>query len=658
MALERPPELPDVRCGEMRRKAYWLAGTAIKGSGGPPFSFVYGGCASSEFLSSWRGEPGSRMLDAERMELTSIWRDDPTGLEVTCAAVEYHDLPAVEWLLTFTNTGTHDTPIISDIRALDMSLNVGSEGCVLHRSLGDSNSALSFAPVDEPLAPGAAERVFAPKGGRSSDGHMPYFNVDWKTGGIALAIGWSGQWEAGFSLDGDGSLRMRAGQQTTHFLLRPGETVRCPRIVLVFWDGDDHLRGNNLFRRLAIKHYYPKRDGKPVFPPVCCSVATVAADGTYEKPHLDAVGPMAERGIEVFWSDMDPQQWYPVGFPEGTGNWEIDRSKYPNGLKPIGDVVRAAGMGYLLWFEPERVHPGTMVEREHPEWVMKAEGEWSQLFRMHDPVARAWLTDLIDKFVTEAQLAWVRWDFNIEPLTFWQRNDTPDRAGITEIRHIEGLYAMWAELERRHPGLLIDNCSSGGRRLDIEAARYGLPLWHSDMHCVERNVSTGDQLQNAGLNRWVPFHGCANFGLEPSYAFRSAMTAGNILISGLTPGEGEAVGRTVALYQELRPHMLGDFYPLFPHSDSDDAWFGYQFHRPETSDGFAMVFRRAQSPAASNSVHLRGVKRDLWYCIRVDGSPNRRRLRGWQLEDLPVNIVECPGTSLIRYAPAKRESEG
>lgn len=658
MASEGSPVLPDVRPAEMRAKADWLAGTAIKGSGDPPFSFVFGGRASSEFLSSWRRESESHARDAERTELTSVWKDDHAGLEVRCAAIEYHDLPAVEWLLTFTNTSTQDTPIISDIRALDTSLNVGTDGCVLHRSLGDSNSAQSFAPVEEPLAPGAAERVFAPKGGRSSDGHMPYFNVDWKTGGVALAIGWSGQREAGFRVTDTGDVHVRAGQQTTHFVLHPGESVRCPRIVLVFWNGDDHLRGNNLFRRLAIKHYYPRRDGKPVFPPICCSVATVAADGTYEKPHLDAVGPTAERGIEVFWSDMDPQQWYPIGFPEGTGNWEIDRAKYPNGLKPIGDAVRAAGMGYLLWFEPERVHPGTMVEREHPEWVMKAEGEWSQLFRMHDPVARAWLTDLIDRFVTEAQLAWVRWDFNIEPLTFWERNDTPDRVGITEIRHIDGLYAMWEELERRHPGLLIDNCSSGGRRLDIEAARYGLPLWHSDMHCVEQNVSTGDQLQNAGLNRWVPFHGCANFGLEPSYAFRSAMTAGNILISGLAPGEKEAVKRSVARYHELRPYMLGDFYPLFPHTDNDDAWFGYQFHRPETGDGFAMVFRRPKSKEGTKTMCLRAMERDLWYHVRIEGSSDCQHFIGWQLENLSVNITECPGTSLIRYAPAESESEG
>ena len=156
---------------------------------------------------------------------------------------------------------------------------------------------------------------------------------------------------------------------------------------------------------------------------------------------------LAERGYEVFWSDMDPQQWYPGGFPHGTGNWEVDLKKYPHGLKPIGEAAHKAGLGYLLWFEPERVHFDTKIQKEHPEWVMKSQGDWSQLFALHIPEARKWLTDLMDQFVTEGQLDWMRWDFNIEPLGFWKRNDAPDRQGITENHYIDGLYAMWDDLE-------------------------------------------------------------------------------------------------------------------------------------------------------------------------------------------------------------------
>lgn len=635
---------------EAEMKNAWFKEHLTDGKSSLPFSFTYDGRPSAPLLAKWPVKMADERLDANRTRRTLTWTDPKTGLEVRCVAVDYADYPAVEWLLHFSNTGTGNTPIIEKIQALDCNISGGGQGFVLHRALGESNSARSFAPVDEPLPPGdVRERVYAPNGGRSSDGNMPYFNVDRHDGGMVLAIGWSGQWEAGFQTQADGSLRVRAGQQLTHFTLHAGETVRSPRVVLAFWQGSDDLRGNNILRQLVLKHYLPQKDGRAVFPPICASVGVTAPDGSYEKPHLDAIAPMKERGIEVFWSDMDPQQWYPGGFPNGTGTWEVDKAKYPNGLKPLGEAIRAAGLGYLLWFEPERVHPGTKIDREHPEWVMKSQGEWSQLFRLHDQKARAWLTDLIDAHITTAQLTWVRWDFNIEPLGFWRRNDATNRQGITEIRHIEGLYGMWAELQRRHPGLIIDNCSSGGRRLDIEAGRYGLPLWHSDLQCSGSHPEA-DQLQNGGLYRWVPLHGCGNFGLEPSYAFRSAMTPGNILcVSSTDAGTEQGMKKSVAIYRKLRPYMLGDFYPLFPHSDAANAWYGYQFNRPEQTDGFALVFRRGQA-AEETAVKLRGLDPERIYALSDLDKPGVTNLSGRALMEtgLPVKLPPS-GSTIVLY---------
>jgi len=73
-----------------------------------------------------------------------------------------------------------------------------------------------------------------------------------------------------------------------------------------------------------------------------------------------------------------------------------------------------------------------------------------------------------------------RQDFNFEPLTLWQFNDTPDRIGITEIEHVEGYLSYFDELHRRFPNLLIDTCASGGRRNDLETLRRAVPLWRSD----------------------------------------------------------------------------------------------------------------------------------------------------------------------------------
>jgi alpha-galactosidase len=649
-----------VKREEMQRRNIWMKEQLLDDKPQCPFSFVYGNEASATFLAAWPKTAETKRRDGARMQHTLTWTDPNTGLEVRCVVVEYADLPAMDWVLHLSNTGGKDTPIIEHIRPLDARIeSPGKDGFVIHHSLGDSNSGRSFAPIDDVLTsakPGPF--VLAPVGGKSSDPHLPYFNVDWRSGGIAAAVGWSGQWEAGFEVKPDGALRFRAGQQLTHLKLHPGETIRTPRMLFVFWDGRDPIRGNNLLRRVMMAHYMPRRGGELVLPPICASVCYADEDGNYEKPHVRGAKPLAERGIEVLWSDMDPQQWYPKGFPEGTGTWEPDPVKYPHGLKPVGDAAKAAGIGFLLWFEPERVHFGTKIDREHPEYVMKAQGEGSQLFRLHDEKARKWLTDHIDVQITAAQLAWVRWDFNIDPLRFWRRNDEPDRQGMTEIRYIEGLYAMWDDLRARHPGLMIDNCAGGGRRIDIETCSRSLPLWHSDMQCEEAKPAD-DQLQNGGLFRWVPLHGCGTFGLEPSYRFRSAMTAGNILVRSCLVGQPsdtdrdtiEAVKKTVAVYGKLRPYMVADFYPLFAHDESESQWYGYQFDNPDLKAGCAILFRREKCADASKTIRLKGVDPTASYAVTDLDAGTSTDIAGKDLleKGLAVEIKGQPGTVIITY---------
>jgi alpha-galactosidase len=445
---------------------------------------------------------------------------------------------------------------------------------------------------------------------------------------------------------------MRAGQELTHLLLHPGERIRSPRILLVPYRGTNAMAGNQMLRKLLIDHYTPRNKQGVVFTPICGTVGEVDPDGSYEGPHIRVMKPLAEAGVEVFWSDMDPQQWYPGGFPGGTGTWEPDLQKYPRGLKPIGDAAREAGLGYLLWFEPERVAAGTQIAREHPEWVHG--GANGGLFRLDIPEARQWLTDKIDVQMSLARLAWVRWDFNMPPLGSWRSADAPDRQGMTEIRHIEGLYAMWDELARRHPGMLMDICASGGRRLDIEMLTRGLPLWHSDLQC-EGAHPEADQLQNAGLYYWIPLHACGVFGTEPSYAFRSAATTGNIFaLAAHAPENAEGVRRSIALQKKLRPLVLGDFHPILPHSADKGKWFAYQFHRKDPDAGYLIAFRRAGCPDATSPVlSVRGVRQRAKYTVTFHDTGEQRVMTGADLATLTVQVKEAPSSTIVFYEPAR-----
>ena len=207
----------------------------------PPFSFLYDGKPSADLLKQWKCDRASRKLDEHRTERTSVWTDPTTGLQVRCVGIEYNDFPTVEWVVHFKNTGTNDTPILSDIQAVDLALTrSGSGEYVLNHHAGDDCSPNSYAPQQSALEP-KSEHRFAPVGGRPTCAGFPYYNLEWSGEGLIIVIGWPGQWAAQFARDAGNGLRVRGGQELTRFKLHPGEEARSPLVALQFWQVVDSL---------------------------------------------------------------------------------------------------------------------------------------------------------------------------------------------------------------------------------------------------------------------------------------------------------------------------------------------------------------------------------------------------------------------------------
>ena len=88
-----------------------------------------------------------------------------------------------------------------------------------------------------------------------------------------------------------------------------------------------------------------------------------------------------------------------------------------------------------------------------------------------NPEVIQWMQGMFTHMLETHDIRWIRWDFNMDPRLYWEIRDGPDRRGISQIRHIEGLYALLDWLRERYPLLFIDTCSSGGRRADLGCLR-------------------------------------------------------------------------------------------------------------------------------------------------------------------------------------------
>lgn len=655
------------------RAASWSSGPAPEAAA-PFFSFTYDGNSSETLLPSWACARTSRALDDQRTEHTITYTDPQTGLVVRCVGIEYRDFPAVEWVLTFQNTGDKDTPILENVQALDNRFSRSTAGDFLvHHIRGSSAGVGDYAPISDTVTTNADLKLYsrgwptsmgAHPGGSPSVEAVPMFNADWERQGVIAALGWTGPWITTFHREGPDGMRIRAGMDSTHLRLHPGEQIRSPRVLLLFWRGERN-RAHNVWRRLLLAHYSPQPGGKPFAGLLCDSSWGGWMDG---KTFIE----QAE-----WWGDHDlPMEclWMDAGWTDMTKGWEAHQSHqtprrdfFPQGLRPISDAARARGMKFQLWMVPDSVHPEVGIGKEHPEWLGKPFSipDFGKMI-LHgldygDPKVNAYMIDHFSKIIADYGVDVFRQDGT----AIWPADTAPDRSGISQIRYVEGFYAFWDGLVKKAPNLLIDNCGCGGRKLDLETIRRSVVFWRSDCQASSRFNPAINLFFNQGLAPWIPLYG----GTVPmsklsAYSLRSAYCPGMVLhwpqLSISNPElerrrwrqiDMDLFRRLLTEYLSVRPYLFGDYYPLLPYSTADDSWIAWQWDRPDLGEGMVQAFRQEESTVGSMIVKLRGLVPDAVYALTNSDDGRALELTGNQLmqDGVDISLKGRPDSAVITY---------
>lgn len=536
-------------------------------------------------------------------------------LLITTEAVLYDDLPFIEWTVFVKNISDRVTPKLT-FNAFEHRFECGYP--MIYRHIGSDARPDDHMPFADPL--GYCERIsISPYGGRSSNHEWPYFSVALGNGmGFNLAIGWLGQWEAKFERR-DG-LYTSAGQQRLNSVLLPGEEFRSPRIVLQSWsyvglpEKQAVRRSQNIFRRFMRKYNMPRyADGSiPTHGLVACSShQLLEMTRSTARDQIDFIDAYEKRGIKLdsWWMDAG---WYEDSASDwcNLGTWKHDVSRFPNGLREISDYAKAKGMGTVLWHEPERVRKGSELFNEHQDFLLSpiypdgshnADTDY-RLLDFGNDAARKWITKRISANITEYGVTTYRQDFNTEMLNFVDPSETEERKGAIENHYVSGMLKYWDDLVVEHPGLMLDECASGGRRDDIDALKRALVFIRSDY--LFEPIS--QQCHMAWCSEWLPFHGTGimlgtslidNKQLDVPYDRYALMSCiSPHLNSCFDPRddrlEWEKIKRIFDDWREYAERFSGDYYPLCNIDLSTDNWAAWQFNRPDEGDGIIQAFRR------------------------------------------------------------------
>ena len=648
--------------------------------------------AGGEFLLHWEdvaysGRQATDLLDVDARAdahavMLCITLRVADVLDVMVCYRLHRDADVVEqWL----NISTQQPGTLSRIAPLTISTSSLSSP-MLHWVRGIQNHGVSmpkkgpypaFQVRHEPLG-----TVTLASGLRSTWHEIAWFALDSGDRGDGLLIGllYSGRWTAIASAVDAGVTTLNLSTAGYGMPLTAGERWTSPAAFMGLYCGD-------LDDAAHVQHTYMRA---AVVPPTPADFPWVQYNTwfahlvDYDEALLRQEAELAARlGVEVFVIDAgwwEPSRRTSDNFTTGLGAWKASTEKFPSGIPAFGDYVRALGMRFGIWVEPERVdlrHPATWqltwLVRHHdaivsPPWPPDTVSGW---LCFGHPDVQAWAIAWISRLVAEVGADWIKWDSNWWGVCTCANHGHSSSAG--EFYQVEGVHTVIAELRRRFPNLIVENCAGGGTRTDFAMLRNTHITWLHDASTPSRRV----RFHLAGASYPFPPELCNSWVVDDSEeslrdpaASRAALNAvvrsrmvGAFGVSARlmdwTAAAFAAVQEAIVQYKQLRPLLkCGRIYHLLPQAAllcTDLAlhgqWEASAIVDPAGEQGAIWVFR-AEDSVPELELCLRGLVAERTYVLEDIDTGQRIRASGASLmvEGIEVSLNDRTSALLLLQA--------
>lgn len=447
----------------------------------------------------------------------------------------------------------------------------------------------------------------------------------------AGSLAWSGSYDITFEYEENKSVHMVAGMNSfaSTYNLPANKEFTTPEMVLTYSNAGRSQISHNLHnwaRQYSIQHGNKVRD-----------IVLNSWEGAYfdfdEKVITDMIDDASALGIEMFVLD---DGWFANKYPrnsdtQGLGDWQTNTKKLPRGIKYFGEYAHKKGIKFGIWIEPEMVNPKSALAEQHPDWIVgsvKRENttvrdQW--ILDMTNPAVQDFVVKTFDEVVSlSPYISYIKWDANRYVGNVNSSNLSPEEQTHFWIDYTNGLYSVYERIRTKYPNITIQQCSSGGGRVDFGALKYHDEFWTSD------NITALDRIFiQYGTNIFFPAISSASHvstspnhitNMEIPLKFRFDVAMSGRLGMELQPKDIKGDDYTFAKkaidsYKKVRPIVqLGDLYRLV--SPYETNWASLMYVSKDKSQAVFFAYSlKFQGETSWLETKMKGLDPNKTYII-------------------------------------------
>jgi alpha-galactosidase len=395
-------------------------------------------------------------------------------------------------------------------------------------------------------------------------GWFPFVAVEDTTAGVvwAAALAWAGSWQMEVSRRHD-DLALSGGLADREFghwtkTVTPGESITMPTAFVTCVAGtlDDACDRLTAHQAAAVDGQPAVEQDLPIVFNEWCT--------TWGDPRHARVVDLADRlaGTPVKYLVIDAG-WYktPNGdWGNGHGDWVPSPELFPNGLAATAAAIRERGLIPGLWFEMETVGDASvafslvdhLLKRDGIPITVRSRRFWD----LNDPAALDYLAERVIGTLRDAGFGYLKVDYNE---TAGLGCDGAESQGEGLRRHALGIYRFFDRIRAELPELVIENCSSGGHRLEPGMLARTAMSSFSDAHELPEIPLIAANLRRLVLPRqsqiWAVLH-AADSDRRLDYSL-AATFLGRMCLSGeldrLSDAQWDRVRHAMDFYRRSAP---------------------------------------------------------------------------------------------------------